>query len=56
MSRSVEDCLVPVLPRQEPELDPMEVVEEFGQQMYNLIPPFSNDEYDAPLNPGGQQE
>ncbi|OJA18394.1 hypothetical protein AZE42_13977, partial [Rhizopogon vesiculosus] len=34
----------------------MEVVEEFGQQMYDLIPPFSNDEDDAPLNAGGQQE
>ena len=28
-----------VLPRQEPELNPMDVVEEYGHQMYNLIPP-----------------
>lgn len=56
MSRAVEDQPVPVPPREEPELDPMEVVEEFGQQMYDLIPPFSNDEDDTPPNHGDQQE
>jgi hypothetical protein len=33
----------PELPRQEPELDPMEVMEEFGQQMYDFIPPSDDD-------------
>ncbi|KAG2121043.1 uncharacterized protein F5147DRAFT_562725 [Suillus discolor] len=41
MAREVDEQMV--LPRQEPELDPMEVVEEYGQHMYNLIPPNDED-------------
>ncbi|KAJ8579868.1 hypothetical protein M405DRAFT_892879 [Rhizopogon salebrosus TDB-379] len=37
MARPVDEQMV--LPRQEPELDPMDVVEEYGQQMYDLTPP-----------------
>jgi hypothetical protein len=44
MARPVDEQMV--LPRQEPELDPMDVVEEYGQQMYDLIPPCFGDEED----------
>ena len=44
MARPVDEQMV--LPRQEPELDPMDVVEEYGQQMYDLIHPCFGDEED----------
>lgn len=41
MAREIDEQTV--LPQQKPKLDPMEVVEEYDQHMYNLIPPNDKD-------------